>query len=123
MPAILLRLDPPRPSFPGDATEAEARAMADHAAWWQDLADAGRAAAAGPVLDPAGVWGLAILLAEDEAEALRVVEDDPVIAAGLGFRYTALPMGGLIVPPRTAPRARRTGEREETSHRILVGKR
>lgn len=98
MPAILLRLHPPRPTFPADATPAEADAMARHAAWWQGLADAGEAAAAGPVLDPDGVWGLAILIADSEAAALRRVEGDPVIAAGLGFRYTAVPMGGLIVP-------------------------
>lgn len=98
MPAFLLRLHPPRPAFPADATGAEAEAMARHAAWWQGLADSGQAAAAGPVLDPAGVWGLAILIAASEADALRVVEDDPVIAAELGFRYTAVAMGGLIVP-------------------------
>lgn len=98
MPAILLRLHPPRPGFPADATAAEAEAMERHAAWWQGLADAGQAVAAGPVLDPEGVWGLAIVLADGEAAALRLAEDDPVIAAGLGFRYTALPMGGLIVP-------------------------
>lgn len=100
MPAFLLRLHPPRPGFPADATEAETQAMARHAAWWQGLADAGQAAAAGPVLDPEGAWGLAILMAQSEAEALRVAEDDPVIAAGLGFRYTAVAMGGLIVPRR-----------------------
>lgn len=100
MPAFLLRLTPPRPSFPADATDAEAEAMARHAEWWQGLADGGEAAAAGPVLDPAGAWGLAILSAESEAAALRRVEDDPVIRARLGFRYAALPMGGLIVPRR-----------------------
>lgn len=98
MPAILLRLNPPRPTFPADATGAELRAMAAHAAWWQGRADAGQAVAAGPVLDPAGAWGLAIVEAEDAAAALRLVEDDPVITAGLGFRYDALPMGGLIRP-------------------------
>lgn len=96
MPAILLRLDPPRPGFPADATAEEGAAMERHARWWQALADAGEAVAAGPVLDPAGVWGLAILIADDEAAALRRVEDDPVIAARLGFRYSATAMGGLL---------------------------
>ncbi|MRX49134.1 hypothetical protein GI374_01505 [Paracoccus sp. S-4012] len=100
MSAILLRLHPPRPTFPADATAEELSAMERHAAWWQGLADSGEAVAAGPVLDPEGVWGLAILIAGSEAAALRRVEDDPVIVAGLGFRYTAVAMGGLIVRSR-----------------------
>lgn len=100
MPAILLRLHPPRASFPADASPAEQRAMEAHAAWWQDRADEGRAVAAGPVIDPAAIWGLAIVHAEDTADALTLVRDDPVIVADLGFRYDALPMGELILPQR-----------------------
>ncbi|MBB1490305.1 MULTISPECIES: YciI family protein [unclassified Paracoccus (in: a-proteobacteria)] len=98
MPAILPRLHPPRPDFPNAATAAEEQAMTRHAAWWQERADAGQAVAVGPVLDPAGVWGLAIIRAESEAVALKLAEDDPAIAAGLGFRYAGMQMGGLILP-------------------------
>ena len=98
MPAILLRLHPPRPDFPEGATAAEEQAMARHAVWWQEMADEGQAVAVGPVLDPQGVWGLAIVWADSERGALKLVEGDPVIAAGLGFRYTAIQMGGLILP-------------------------
>lgn len=98
MSAILLRLHPPRPDFPDQATAAEEQAMSRHAAWWQQKADEGQAIAVGPVLDPAGVWGLALVWAESEAAALRLVERDPVITANLGFRYTAAAMGGLILP-------------------------
>jgi uncharacterized protein YciI len=98
MPVILLRLHPPRPGFPKDASSDEEQAMTRHAVWWQGLADAGQAIAVGPVLDPAGVWGLAIVIADDEAAALQLVEDDPVIVGALGFRYTAVAMGALILP-------------------------
>ena len=98
MPAILLRLHPPRPDFPDGATAAEEHAMTHHAAWWQAMADEGYAIAVGPVLDPEGVWGLALVWADSEADALRLVKGDPVLTAGLGFRYTAVQMGGLILP-------------------------
>lgn len=97
MPAILLRLHPPRPDFPKGASAAEEQAMTRHAAWWQERADEGRAVAVGPVLDAEGVWGLAIVWADSEAGALKLVEGDPVMTAGLGFRYTAVAMGGLIL--------------------------
>ena len=98
MPAILLRLHPPRPDFPERASAAEEKAMSRHACWWQQMADAGQAIAVGPVLDPGGVWGLALVWADSETAALRLAEGDPVMMAGLGFRYTAMPMGGLILP-------------------------
>lgn len=98
MPAILLRLHPPRPDFPQGASAAEERAMSRHAAWWQAMADAGKAIAVGPVLDPDGVWGLALVWAESEVAALRLVEGDPVMTASLGFHYTAAAMGGVILP-------------------------
>ena len=100
MTHVLLRLKAPRPGFPMDAIAAEKAAMARHAAWWQDRADAGEAIAVGPVLDPSGVWGLAIVPAADAAAALAMAREDPIIAEGLGFSYEALPFGGIILPRR-----------------------
>jgi hypothetical protein len=40
----------------------------------------------GPVLDPAGVYGLARVAAIDEAERATVADADPVIRADAGFR-------------------------------------
>ena len=37
----------------------------------------------GPVLDPAGVWGLAIVDVEDEAAARAIVDEDPAIVSGV----------------------------------------
>ena len=48
-----LKLIPPRPTFPFDITEAEGKAMAEHAVYWRKLAQDGHAVAVGPVFDPA----------------------------------------------------------------------
>jgi len=93
---FLLRLSPPRPSFPSDASAAELDAMVAHGAYWQDQADAGLALAVGPVADPAGIWGLALVEVPDEAAALGLAGEDPVITAGLGFAYEVLPLLSLI---------------------------
>lgn len=96
MAHFLLRLSPPRPGFPADATAAEMEAMAAHSAFWQAEADRGTALAVGPVADPSGVWGMALVDVEDEAAAAGLTLQDPVIRAGLGFTYRVLPILSLI---------------------------
>ena len=92
-----LKLLSPRPTFPFDITEAEGKAMAEHAEYWQKLAIDGHAVAVGPVFDPAGPWGMAIVETENEAEAVAFGAADPVIRAALGFRYEVMPMPSLIL--------------------------
>jgi uncharacterized protein YciI len=74
----------PRPDFPTTMTETEATVMREHVAYWQTLADKGTAVAFGPVADPAGSWGIAIVEAEtsDQVQAIRAA--DPVVISGLG---------------------------------------
>lgn len=91
-----LRLVPPRTTFPADATPAELAAMQKHATYWRAKIDDGVGIVAGPVADPAGAWGLGVIAARNEAEARAFVDGDPVIAAGLGFRYEQLPMMNAI---------------------------
>lgn len=98
----LLHLSPPRASFPSDASAAELEAMQAHGAYWQGQADAGRALAVGPVADPAGIWGMALVEVADEAEADRLAAEDPVIGADLGFAYKVMPVLSLI--QRRVPR-------------------
>lgn len=98
MPYYLLRLHAPRPEFPHDMTEAERAAMGLHAAYWQELADAGTALAVGPVMDPTGAWGLAIVSTETQETALELGLADPVIGADLGFSWAVFPFGGMILP-------------------------
>lgn len=92
-----LRLIAPRPTFPFDMTEAEGEAMAEHAIYWRKLAADGRAVAVGPVFDPKGAYGLAIVETENEAEAEALGAADPVTRSGLGFRWEAAPMPSIIL--------------------------
>jgi hypothetical protein len=84
MSLYLYKLVPPRPTFRHDMTPAEAAVMERHFAYWQRRVDAGEALVYGPVADPAGAWGLAVICAGSTDEARAFVEDDPAIADGLG---------------------------------------
>ena len=98
MAFYLLKLIPPRPGFPADASTAEMDAMGRHSDYIRHLVDTGAVFAAGPVMDPAGTWGVAIVQAADEAAVTALCNDDPVIKAGLGFRWEVLPMASLMAP-------------------------
>ena len=80
---FLVRLVPPRPSFPWDMTGEEQALMSRHAAYLRELTAKGACLVAGPVLDPAYPWGLAILDVESEDEARRIAYLDPTVVAGL----------------------------------------
>jgi uncharacterized protein YciI len=92
-----LKLVAPRPSFPFDATAAEGAAMGAHQVYWQELADRKIAIAVGPVFDPKGPFGMAVVEAENEVEAEALGAADPVIVADLGFRYETAPIPSLIL--------------------------
>ena len=90
------RLSGPRPGFPADMTAAEQAAMDRHGAYWAEQVAAGAAIAVGPVFASDGVFGLAVLVAEDEAAAAALVAADPVLNAGLGFGHRLDPMPSLM---------------------------
>ncbi len=92
-----LRLVPPRPTFPFDITEAESAVMVEHVRYWRSLAGEGLAVAVGPVFDPKGSFGIAIVETENEAEAEALGAADPVARAELGFRWEVAPMPSLIL--------------------------
>jgi len=96
MAGFVLRLIGPRPTFPDDMTADEADLMGQHAAYWRELTRAGTAVAFGPVLDPGGAYGLAVIRAIDESEALGVAAADPVIRSDAGFRFEIAPMMALV---------------------------
>ena len=94
------KLFPPRPSFPADITEAEAAILAEHIAYWTELLNAGTAVAFGPVADPEGVWGLAVVEAGPDTDINALREHDPVIRRGLGGRVEIYPMPNAFVRAR-----------------------
>ena len=95
---VMVRLNPPRPTFATDMTEAEAATMAEHAQYWRGLLADGKAVAFGPVLDPAGVWGVGLLEVDDPAEAEKITTADPAVTGGV-VRMETFPMLSAIVRP------------------------
>jgi uncharacterized protein YciI len=93
---FLYKLIPPRPTFAADMTPAEAAVMAQHAAYWQQLTDAGTAVVFGPVLDPASVWGLAVVAADTEDDVSRLGAGDPAVRSGVAT-FAVYPMPDAAV--------------------------
>ena len=67
-------------------------------AYWTRLAEQGRVAAFGPVVDPAGTYGIGIIVADDLPGAERLRDDDPAVRSSLGFHTEILPMAALVTP-------------------------
>ena len=67
-------------------TDIEGELMQEHFNYWKDLADRRIAIAYGPVEDPKGVYGLAIIETEDETIAQDIRVNDPAIKCDIGFR-------------------------------------
>ena len=92
-----LKLLAPRSTFPHDATAEELAAMQRHAAYWAKHAEAGTAIAVGPVFAKDGAWGMALVEVQNADEAQALADGDPVIAAGLGFRFDVALIPSLIL--------------------------
>jgi uncharacterized protein len=88
MAIFLYRLNPPRATFPADMTPEEGAALESHFRYWRDELARGHALLFGPVADPHGAYGIAILNVSDEAAAGAICAGDPVLAAKLGFTFT-----------------------------------
>ena len=98
MQAFVFRLLPPRPTFAFDMDDDERAVMGEHAAYWAELTAAGHTVAYGPVNDPAGGYGLAVVLAEDLAAAEALRDADPAVRSPHGLRTEIAPMITLITP-------------------------
>jgi uncharacterized protein len=72
-----LYLNPPRPTFMQDMTDAERSIMQQHVGYWNKLMSEGKVLAFGPVLDPQGVYGLGIVEAENEEQVKEMISMDP----------------------------------------------
>ena len=96
------KLISPRLTFAHDMTDAERRVMIEHVAYWTSLMEKGVAVVFGPVLDPKGPWGLAVVEVHSEEETRTIRSNDPVFKARLGT-IEIYPMSPRsIVRPRPA---------------------
>jgi len=93
---FVYKLIPPRPTFDTDMSDDEAAIMGEHAGYWQNLLEERRVVVFGPVRDPAGVWGLAVVEAETEDEVRALGADDPAVKSGMAT-YEVLPMPVALV--------------------------
>lgn len=92
MKYFLYKLIPPRPTFPKDMTYTERELMQEHINYWKNLVDRRIAVVFGPVADPNGVYGLAIVETEDEAIVRDININDPAIKHDVGFKSEIYPM-------------------------------
>ncbi|TFZ05998.1 hypothetical protein EZ313_04940 [Ramlibacter henchirensis] len=102
MSVYLYRLIPPRPDFPAGMTPAEGAAMQSHFAYWTGQMNRGSVIVYGPVPDPKGTWGIAVLTVGDEAQARTICAGDPAVTANAGFSFELIAMPHAIVRGDTA---------------------
>jgi uncharacterized protein len=80
---FVYKLIPPRPSFAIDMNDAERSTMGEHVAYWTKLVDDRRVVVFGPVLDPAGSWGLAVVTADTVDDVRALASHDPAVSLGM----------------------------------------
>ena len=90
------RLIANRPNFVMTMTPEEQATMGAHAGFLQSQLAAGTLVVAGPVMDPASPFGMAVFEAESVEAVHRLLEKDPARAIG---RYEVIPMGPAMARP------------------------
>ena len=88
-----LKLNPPRPTFMMDMTEDEKTIMQKHVEYWTKLLNEGIAIVFGPVMDPAGVYGVGVVLVDSEEVLKWIINNDP--ANGIN-KYEYFPMRAIF---------------------------
>ena len=87
MTTYFYKLLAPRPTFPMDITEAEGAIMQQHFVYWRQQFEERKVIAYGPVMDPKGSFGIAVLETDDQSVAQKLVDNDPALTANAGFGY------------------------------------
>lgn len=93
---FVYKLIPPRPTFAADMNDTEGATMGEHAEYWQRIFGDGRVVVYGPVGDPAGSWGLAVVEADTEDAVRAIGADDPAVKSGM-CTFDVFPMAAAIV--------------------------
>jgi len=94
---FLIKLIPPRATFALDIAEEEKQLMQEHVAYWTELADKDVALVFGPVLDPAGSYGIGVVAVGGEGDLKPLTTNDPVAKSGRQFRLETYAMPQVIV--------------------------
>jgi uncharacterized protein YciI len=88
---FFMKLIPPRASFATDMTPSEAAVMQEHILYWKVLLQKGICVTFGPVLDPTGVYGVAIVGVDDPEIISDIEDNDPSVLAGINV-FESFPM-------------------------------
>jgi uncharacterized protein len=75
--SFFLKLNPPRTSFTVDMTGEEKSIMQKHVAYWTPYINDGTIIVLGPVMDPKGGYGIAVIQVDNDDELNKLVADDP----------------------------------------------
>ena len=87
---FFLKLNPPRASFMMDMTADERAIMLKHIAYWATYVQDGTVVILGPVLDPKGGFGVAIIRVDSDEQLQQLIANDP--ANGLNsYEYYLMP--------------------------------
>lgn len=95
MKYYLCKYIPPRADFLTTMSADEQAWMAQHGAYLNQLLEQGVIVAHGPVMDPAGAYGLSLYRIDDGQDIARLTSADPIVKNGAGH-YEHHPMLHLI---------------------------
>ena len=90
---FFLKLNPPRPSFMADITDAERAIMFQHVNYWNKYLENGTMLIFGPVMDPKGGYGVGIVEVDNDEQLQELIAKDP--ANGLNT-YEVHPMRAVM---------------------------
>ncbi|MES2942471.1 MAG: YciI family protein [Pseudomonadota bacterium] len=91
MKYYLCKFIPPRTDFLATMSTDEQQWMKQHGAYLNELLAQGLIAAHGPVMDPAGAYGVSIFQIADDQDISVLTSGDPIIKNGVGH-YEHHPM-------------------------------
>lgn len=88
-----LKLIAARPTFAMDMTEDERAIMNSHVAYWKERMSEGKVVVFGPVMDPAGPYGMGVVSANSEDEVKQLTASDPASAI---LQYEFYPIHAVL---------------------------
>lgn len=94
MKYFLCKFIPPRFDFLPTMSAQERDLMKRHGDYMNDLLAAGVIVAHGPVMDPAGGYGVSLYQIADDQEISDFTSQDPIVKSGVGH-YEHFPMLSL----------------------------
>ena len=74
---FFVRLNPSRPDFAQTMTPEERAVMQTHSKYWREWQARGFVVVFGPVLDPAGAFGMGVVGVENDEQIRELVSGDP----------------------------------------------